>query len=307
VSATDRTIYWSRDDGELDLDDLYRELDEALVNYLTWSDLPTRADVGGNGPGGSVFFSDVYFSRAAESERDRTIHACPLPEVEDEQEQTVIRLWGEMTASDRDVIQELAADGGRHSRDELADSTGWSYRTVRRVVDRCEEVLRDSYEGLELASDYMADELIRRVRTASDALQDGLATAAMEAADAAQGRLRDPWTRVTHRYNVDVQDSGAGPRPDLRVRYEPVDQTDAKDVIQDLRRAARDRYGTVRGITVTLIVDGQRRTIQRLQDWTRTGWRLGGGIDRDAAEKLDEVDWEAHGYEPIDPDDYAPI
>jgi hypothetical protein len=270
TSATERTVYWDRDD-DLDTADAVRELDEAILNVLDWSDLPVRSDDddGEDGP----YVADEYF-RPTSSERQLRLHDCPLPEIADEQEAAVMRLWGRANQSDQDVLETLLTDGGKRSRHELADASGWSYRTVRRVVQRCGDVLRESVDGLELASKHMAERLADRVHAAEQALHDSLEDAALTAANLAGDATRSAWSRVRQRYNVVVED-GDGPRPDLRVRWTPPDRSELIGMVRSIRMAVRDHFGTLRGVSISYERPGGGRVGAPLVDVDFTNSRVG--------------------------------
>jgi len=253
TSVTEETVRWS------EIEDAVRELEETLYNYLEWADLPVRAD-------GDVFVSDEYFKAGSESERNVRLHSCPLPEIEDEQEAAVMKLWGSMESSDRDLIDSLIADGGKPSRQELSDRTGWSYRTVRRFVQRCEDVVSASFDGVEIASKYQQDLLLERVRASERNFRKSVEDAVMKAADAASDRQRSRWSRVKQSYGLSVRDGDF--RDEIKVRYRPSDREDEISMIQEIRNAARSRYNSLRGLAVTMTKwDGSTYRIPSLDAW----------------------------------------
>ena len=140
TSVTDRTVYWDRDDDELDRHDLRRELEELLVNVLDWSGLDLT--------GGEQYQKDAYFKPDDRERRSLKLVDCPLPEIESQQEQTIMRLWGDMNPSDRAVVDTLLTDGGEISPQDAADETGFCYDTILRAVDRL--VGRLDVDGLTL-------------------------------------------------------------------------------------------------------------------------------------------------------------
>jgi hypothetical protein len=254
TSITEETLYWN------DVDDAVRELEETLFAYLEWAGLPVCADE-------ETFFSDAYFNAESESERNVRTHECPLPEIHDEQEAAVMRLWGKMNDSDRDLIDSLVTDGGKPSRGELADRTGWSYRTVRRFVERCEDVVTASMDGVEIASKYQQDLLIHRVRTAEENFRNSVEDAVLTAADAATDRAGDKWQRVKRRYGISLREDGL--RDTIDVRYAPSDRDDKINTITEIRNAVIERYGSLRRFALTMTnPDGQRWECPNLDAWT---------------------------------------
>jgi len=253
TKRTDETLRWS------DLDQAIRELDATLYNYLDWADLPVRADC-------ETFKSDEYFSATSESHRSVKLVDCPLPDVENDQERIVMRLWGNTLESDRNLIDSLVSDGGRPTRGELADRTGYSYRTVRRFVNRCEDVVHDAYDGLSIDSKHKEQMLIERVRTAESQFRESVEHAVMNAADAAENRARSKWSEVKQRYNVTISEGKI--KQTLEVGYRPEDREDLADVIRSIRLAARERYRSIRRFALEVTtIDGDRRRITNLEAW----------------------------------------
>ncbi|QCC46596.1 DUF7845 domain-containing protein [Halobellus limi] len=253
TARTDETLRWS------DLDEAVRELDEAIYNYLDWADLPVRADE-------ETFRSDEYFDASAESHRSVKLVDCPLPDVEDEQEHVVMRLWGNTLESDRDLIDSLVTDGGKPTREELANRTGYSYRTVRRFVNRCEDVVRDAYDGLSIDSKHKEQLLIDRVRTAESQFRESVEHAVLNAADVVENRGRSKWSEVKQRYNVSLSDGKT--KQVLDVGYRPEDREDLADVIRSIRLAARERFRSIRRFALEVTtIDGEHRRIPNLESW----------------------------------------
>ncbi|WP_256545936.1 DUF7845 domain-containing protein [Halobellus inordinatus] len=253
TKQTDETLRWS------DLDQAVRELDATLYNYLDWADLPIRAD-------GKTFKSDEYFDAGSESYRSVKLVDCPLPDVEDEQEHVVMKLWGNTLESDRDLIDSLVSDGGTPTREELADRTGYSYRTVRRFVNRCEDVVRDAYDGLSIDSKHKEQMLIERVRAAESQFRESVEHAVMNAADVVEDRTRSKWSQVKQRYNVSISEGKF--KQTLEVGYRPEDREDLADVIRSIKLAARERYRSIRRFALEVTtIDGEHRRIPNLESW----------------------------------------
>lgn len=253
TSITDETLYWH------DLDTAIRELETTLYNYLDWSGLPVRAD-------DETFVSDEYFKSSSESRRSVKLIDCPLPEIEDGQEAAVMKLWGRTLDSDRDLIDSLVTDGGTPSRQELADRSGYSYRTVRRFVKRCEEIVHDSHDGLSVGSKHMEQMLVQRVRAAETNFRESVENAVINAADAATNRQRSKWSQVKQTYNVAVQKGEL--RDSLSVRFVPTDRDEATEAIQSIRNAARTNWRSLRGLSLTItMADGTTRKISNLDAW----------------------------------------
>lgn len=167
-------------------DELMRELDELLLNVLSWSGIPTRSD-------GSVFVSDAYFD-VVESERPRRLIDDPTPDIKRKQETVVVdglTANPDLNESDRDVLVAMT-DGGTTTTDGLAGKTGYSKRTVYRVIERLEDILRSRAGFVEFTSEYLADTVRSTLADAKDAIKR----------DEASGS--DPWQRWVNAHGVEV-------------------------------------------------------------------------------------------------------
>jgi hypothetical protein len=259
TNATTETVRWS------EINDIERELHETLVNLLEWADLPTRGDPGNRSSG--VFFGDAYFDATTEVERNLRVIDCPLPEIENEQDRAVQRVWGKMLDSDRAIFETLVADGGEMSPQEAAEEAGVSYRTVRRFADRCEEVVEHAYGKLEFTSLYARDEVLERLHSAREEFEDAVEDAVMGAANAADSRGRSSWSEWKQKYNAQLREEADECRAEVRIRYDPEDRMDLRRVLTRAERAYRQTFDrSMRGVRV--VVGG--RTIERVREFLNT-------------------------------------
>ncbi|WP_154019058.1 helix-turn-helix transcriptional regulator [Halococcus agarilyticus] len=196
------SVKWS------DRDALRRELDETLVNLLSWAGLPTRADP-------SVYVADAYF-QVRESARPLTLIDDPTPEIRREQNALVCSLPvdPDLNPSDRDVL-EAVADGGKPVN-AVGDETGWSKRTVYRVLDRLDGLLSLRDGTVRFASEYLGD-VVR------SALSDTLDALRQDTDGESEGSAFAEWKR---RYGVEVEDPSDA-RLQLRFGRVPGDVTNA--------------------------------------------------------------------------------
>lgn len=270
-SKTEGSTYWT------DLDQITQELDETLFNYLEWSDLPIRPD-------GSTYEKDAVF-KPTESHRSAKIVDCPLPDIEDSQKAAVMRVWGSTTESDRDLIDSLVSDGGRPTREELANRTEYSYRTVRRFVNRCEDVVRDTYDGLSLESKHQEQMLIDRVRTAESQFRESVENAVTTAANAVSDMSRSEWTQTKQDYGITINEKG--PKNTIKVRYKPESRREVKTVIRDIKTAARRWFDSLRRYSLEITtIGGEYRHISNLETWKDRGSDI-----RDKGEFADLPQW----------------
>lgn len=266
TSRTEDTLYWD------DLQSARRELDETILNYLEWSSLSVRP---ADGKGDEPFFSDPVFT-ASESHRSAKIVDCPLPDIKDEQTAAVMSLWGSATESDRDLIDSLVSDGGRPDRAELADRTEYSYRTVRRFVQRCEQVVSDTMDGLSIGSKHQEAQLLERVRASEESFRKSIEHAVLSAADAAEGRARSKWNQLKQKYNIRLRDTEF--KQKLDIGYSPADKSEAIEIIGEIKIQAYHRFESLRRVELHIsCLDGWNPTVGNLASWSKPAVKTSGG------------------------------
>jgi hypothetical protein len=184
----DGSVPWS------DRDDLRAELDETLLNLLSWSGLPTRPD-------GETFIGDGYFSSSDSPQPGITIVEDPTPEIQREQTAAVMAALGapgvgnpDLNESDAETM-ELVADGGRDV-DEISRLIGTSRRTVYRVVSRLNDLLSLDGGTVAFASDHLAEKARVGLEATTGAFdRDGGATAEP-----------GPWAKWLNKYGPRVDE-----------------------------------------------------------------------------------------------------
>lgn len=167
-SLNSGAVAWS------DRAELRRELDEMLLNFLSWSGLPTRPD-------GETYVADGYFEPTDSPRPTVSIVEDPTPEIKREQGALVVKALAglgtgnpDLTESDTDALR-VMADGGRPMPvDSLAEAIGKVPRTVRNIVQRLSEILQLDRGVVSFESDYMADQARHGLRSAAEAFdRDG--------------------------------------------------------------------------------------------------------------------------------------
>ncbi|MBP2250435.1 hypothetical protein J2754_000732 [Halarchaeum solikamskense] len=289
TSLTDRTVRWDHPD-EYDLDDLYRELDETLFNMIEWAGLSIRA--------GDHWMSDAYFNADKSVSRSLRLREDPLPEVKDDQTAAVTRLWGEMQESDRAIVDHLLADGGEVSPTEAAEETGYSYRTVRRVVDRLEALIDHTYGSLELTSKHVQQELLQRVQAAEANFRKTVESATMEVADAASGRASGPWKRWRRQYNASVRPGEYDHETIVEIQYQPMDANEEREMLRKLKLAWEETHDDpLRHLTVTYrLGDGTPKEVNdvalAVDKLAPRARRVEEARNADSQRDADDVDWD---------------
>ncbi|WP_436343117.1 DUF7845 domain-containing protein [Natronorubrum sp. FCH18a] len=280
TSVTDRTVYWERDDRELDCEDLRRELEELLVNLLDWGGFD---ETGGGGDSGS-YQEDAYFDPDDRERRSLKLVDCPLPEIESEQEAAVMRLWGDMNPSDEALVGTLLTDGGEISPQDAADKTGYCYDTILRAVDRLEGFIEHTYGELAIESDYAAQSMLKRVRSAEEQFRRSIGSTVIQVADDAQNVETDALDRFVRNYDVGIDENRNDCRALLKPRYIASDKDDAKNLAREAHVALLERHGNSCGFQMRVeLADG---TIKRFRDLEQ-GW-AGAAWDYEAARRKRE-------------------
>ncbi len=239
TSITDETVYWDREDA-LDIQQCRRELEEILMNVLDWAGLDVT--------GGDEYHDDAYFDPERRKRRALKLVDCPLPEIESEQENAVMRLWGDMNGSDREVTELLLTDGGEISPKDAAEKTGYSYRTIQRVVDRLEGFVRHTYGKLEIESDFAAQEMLKRVRSAEEQFRRTIGATAMQVAEDASGFECGPFDRFKRSYEVGVRETDERSRKLLQVRYTPDNRDEALEIAREAQTSYQQQYDDENGV-----------------------------------------------------------
>jgi len=264
TSQTDHTIYWDRDDDEQDRDDLRRELEEMLANIIEWSGLDET--------GGSQYHKDAYFKPDERERRSLKLVDCPLPEIESEQEQAVMRLWGDMNPSDRATVDKLLTDGGEVSPADVSEDTGYCYDTILRAVDRLEEFVEHSYGQLEIKSDFAAQKMLKRVRAAEEQFRTSIGSTVMQVADDAREVGVESLERWKRNYDAGIDQSRDDCRALLKPRITAVDKADAKRIASEAYTAVCDAFGTHHGIHIRIeLADGSFIRMRDLHKQSKAG------------------------------------
>jgi hypothetical protein len=280
TSITDKTVRWS------EIDDAVRELDETLLNCLDWAGIAPTSDA-------SIWVDFDPYWNVEDTHQSRKLVPDPLPDIEDEQEHMVMKMWGNMTDADRDVTEHLLTDGGTVSPQEAADATGNTYRTVRAVCDRMSDLIRHTYGEMEIESKHVQQELLKRVRTATDRFEDEIGSTAMELADAAKERTRTAWDRARRRYSVTVDEDGDDYSQELiKIDYQAQDKSEADEILATLKsRYEGDAYGVKAEIET--LEDGLI-SITNLGNWSHKGNSKYDYTPRDEQERRNAgFDWDA--------------
>jgi hypothetical protein len=127
-------VPWDADDA-FDFADLERELDEFLLNTLSWAGLPT-------GPADDVYVDDAYWTVEA-TQRNVEVRPNPLSEIEESEEDLVVQHVDPTTAtnSEWDVLKSLTKIGDGKHWSEIAEAADVSKSTIYRAADRFDPII----------------------------------------------------------------------------------------------------------------------------------------------------------------------
>lgn len=142
-----------------DRDDLRHELEDILVNTLEWADIPTEPDL-------TTYVEDDHFQVEA-SDVDVGRRSDPTPALEVEQEVMLLRVLDDITPTGKEVLKQVATDGGTHYHD-LADSTDSSVSTIYRILDEMEEVVKSDVGMVKFTSEKIRQEIMGMVDRLND-------------------------------------------------------------------------------------------------------------------------------------------
>ena len=168
-------------------DQLLEELDEALFNLLSWSDIPTDS-----GPG---FVSDDHFSPEPRDGNDSTLYSDPTPRLEADQDALFLKTFEDLSGSRLDLVREVATDGGKHVED-VADSIDVAVSTVYRALGDLPDLLESDDGVVRFRSAKLAEE----VRGIVDRVEETIEKSADRAAELIDHDIRSRSTSIFERW-----------------------------------------------------------------------------------------------------------
>jgi hypothetical protein len=176
-SSTTTAIPWDSA-TEFDVHDLLRELDEALLNVVSWSGLPVGADP-------NTYRGDAYHDVTA-SERDIDIVASPLDELREREQDLVTSHMQSADArdSERRVLETLIEEfGDQVYWETLADAADTSKSVVYDAAQAFNGIIEVVDGVVRFEDDVVREKATRLLQSAADAVervQDSLAALAAD-------------------------------------------------------------------------------------------------------------------------------
>ena len=141
VTLNDENVNWDN------ISDARRELNELLINVLSWADLRIRSN--------EAFISDAYFS-AEDTTHDIDIIEDPLPALEKNQQAKIqeLSMNSDLTESKLaliNVVDELE----QTTVNEITEKIDFSQRTVYRCLDALHELVTLDNGSVEFATEFL--------------------------------------------------------------------------------------------------------------------------------------------------------
>ncbi|REA03476.1 AsnC family protein [Haloferax sp. Atlit-6N] len=218
-----------------DVDQLHKELDEALLNVLNWSDLPVTPDH-------QMYVADDYFAVEGEARMAKVVDN-PLPRIAQQQDHEIRKfaVAGNMNETDVALVDELVTDGGNVSPADLADRIGKDISTVYSALKRLGELVIHEYGHVELASKHIANGIVEHIESAKRTVECTLEEAAADIIRAdTYGESDDPWSHWLRHWVRNRKDG------EYRERLELAPQK-SRSEIQRLIRSGVNAWSRVTG------------------------------------------------------------
>lgn len=221
------------------------ELDESIINALSWTGLPTEPD-------GETFVEDAYWN-PTNDELPIEIVDDPTPEIREHQTNMVDAQLVGLAESDEDVIEAIT-DGGTEV-ETIADKTNWSTRTVYRVVERLGDILNVQSGEIGFESNWIEEMVTDKIKSLKDSIKQD------------QRACPSAWARWKTKHGVKVSDRDAR----LLFRFgELPDQINIDEIIREglyyWRKAGKDseRYENakfkINGVTQVAMSQSSRKS-----------------------------------------------
>jgi len=116
-----------------DRQDVVEEIDETLLNFLNWDDIPLAPDAS------AVYVADDHFE-AVPRDDPVELYPDPTPRLEANSEHLLLTTLDDLGETPRAVAGSVATDGGADIQD-LADELGRHPSTIYRAIQKMGEIL----------------------------------------------------------------------------------------------------------------------------------------------------------------------
>ncbi|MFP9192994.1 DNA-binding protein [Natrialbaceae archaeon A-CW1-1] len=116
-----------------DRQEVVEEIDETLLNFLNWDDIPLAPDASG------VYVSDDHFNAVARDDQVE-LFPDPTPRLEAKSEHLLLTTLDDLGETPRAVAGKVATDGGAYVED-VADDLGKHPSTIYRAIEQLGEII----------------------------------------------------------------------------------------------------------------------------------------------------------------------
>ncbi|MFC7212891.1 DNA-binding protein [Saliphagus sp. GCM10025334] len=113
--------------------EVVEEIDETLMNFINWDDIPLAPDAS------AVYIADDHFEAVARDDPVE-LYPDPTPRLEAKSEHLLLTTLRDLGKTPRDVAEKVSTDGGV-TVDDLADELGKHPSTIYRAIEELGELL----------------------------------------------------------------------------------------------------------------------------------------------------------------------
>lgn len=215
---------------------LRREIDETIINVLSWSNVPVKPDH-------TTYVPDDHFDAVA-ADDPVELFADPTPELETEQNAMILQTFVGLRESDEEVLERLVTDGGEAHPNELANETGRSISTIYRVLDRLQGILRNDNATVSFASKKFEQDISAIV----DQVEFGIKNAADRVSKLynleTKSASSNAWQKFCNKYGAALVETADGTETTLRIdmvlsKLKSSSNPRIQDVLEEAIRAWR--------------------------------------------------------------------
>lgn len=212
---------------------LDRELDETVLSTLANAGLDIRT-------GGNTYVSDAYFT-ASESERDRDIIDLNTTRIRQTQESVVIKHISDgLSPVEWESLEQLVSDGGKVSPTDIAEEYGRHPDSVRRALDRIDDLVSREYGQVSLQSTYIAElvhDAVEEARSATRRATEAAAKA-VEAAQRGIDERTSAFIAWAAKHDINFEERGDG----VTLRFGELEAEDHREEVRRLLREGLDLW-----------------------------------------------------------------
>ena len=256
----------SRWDGKIgvrkgDIEQLNRELEETVVSLLADAGIDVR-------PCSGVYIEDAYFT-PSESDRDLQIIGLDLTRIRESQESVVINhLADGLSPVEWESLEVLVGDGGELSPNKIAETTGRHPDSVRRALNRIDELVNREYDSVSLRSNYVAGLVHEAVSEAKDAVQRAVEAGAkaIEASERGLDGKTSAFIAWAAKHDVNVKER----EDEITLNFGELDSEDHRREVQRLLREGVNLWEQAKRDPAVFRAGTYRYTIQEAEHELRS-------------------------------------